>query len=181
MRVKNLRLARGWSQAHLAELSGLSIRTIQRIENGANPGLESMRGLAAVFGVEVADLQPPDAGDHRVSSFRDAVVHCLRQFDDFTGTATRAEFWWFALAATLAASIAAAIGPGLSAGVGVVAFLPLAAAATRRLRDAGQSPWWLRLILAPIGGLVAVGFLLAMPTVPQSDGVDVVAAASEPS
>lgn len=31
---KSLRLARAWSQEQLAELSGLSVRTVQRIENG---------------------------------------------------------------------------------------------------------------------------------------------------
>lgn len=32
--VKKLRLQRGWSQDHLSQLSGLSVRTIQRIEKG---------------------------------------------------------------------------------------------------------------------------------------------------
>ena len=34
MLVQKLRLQRGWSQEQLAELSGLSVRTIQRIERG---------------------------------------------------------------------------------------------------------------------------------------------------
>ncbi len=32
--VKQLRLQRAWSQEQLAEMAGLSVRTIQRIENG---------------------------------------------------------------------------------------------------------------------------------------------------
>ena len=36
MLIQKLRLQRGWSQEQLAELSGLSVRTIQRIER-ANP------------------------------------------------------------------------------------------------------------------------------------------------
>jgi transcriptional regulator with XRE-family HTH domain len=36
--VKQLRLQRAWSQEQLAELAGLSVRTIQRIENGDRPG-----------------------------------------------------------------------------------------------------------------------------------------------
>ncbi len=36
-KFKSLRLARAWSQEQLAELSGLSVRTVQRIENGDQP------------------------------------------------------------------------------------------------------------------------------------------------
>nr|WP_245659024.1 helix-turn-helix domain-containing protein [Marinomonas spartinae] len=55
--VKKLRLQRGWSQDQLSQLSGLSIRTIQRIEKGQNPGLESLKSLAAVFELPITDLQ----------------------------------------------------------------------------------------------------------------------------
>ena len=53
--IKKLRLERHWSQDQLAEMSGLSIRTIQRIENGENAGLESLKSLAAVFETNIAD------------------------------------------------------------------------------------------------------------------------------
>lgn len=53
--VKKMRLERHWSQDQLAEMSGLSIRTIQRIENGGNAGLESLKSLAAVFEINIAD------------------------------------------------------------------------------------------------------------------------------
>ena len=53
--IKQMRLDRHWSQDQLAEMSGLSIRTIQRIENGGNAGLESLKSLAAVFETNIAD------------------------------------------------------------------------------------------------------------------------------
>lgn len=53
--VKKMRLDRHWSQEQLAEMSGLSIRTIQRIENGENAGLESLKSLAAVFETNIVD------------------------------------------------------------------------------------------------------------------------------
>lgn len=53
--IKKMRLERHWSQDQLAEMSGLSIRTIQRIENGENAGLESLKSLAAVFEINIAD------------------------------------------------------------------------------------------------------------------------------
>lgn len=54
--VKQLRLQRAWSQEQLAEMAGLSVRTIQRIENGERPGLETLSALAAVFEVTVAEI-----------------------------------------------------------------------------------------------------------------------------
>ena len=57
MLVQKLRLQRGWSQQQLAELSGLNIRTIQRIEKGQEPSVESLKSLAAVFNVEFSTLK----------------------------------------------------------------------------------------------------------------------------
>jgi transcriptional regulator with XRE-family HTH domain len=57
MLVQKLRLQRGWSQQQLAELSGLNIRTIQRIEKGQEPSVESLKSLAAVFNVDFSTLK----------------------------------------------------------------------------------------------------------------------------
>ena len=53
--IKKMRLERHWSQEQLAEMSGLSIRTIQRIENGENAGLESLKSLASIFETNITD------------------------------------------------------------------------------------------------------------------------------
>tara|TARA_B110001454_G_scaffold160989_1_gene150400 strand:- start:73 stop:525 length:453 start_codon:yes stop_codon:yes gene_type:complete len=53
--LKKMRLERHWSQEQLADMSGLSIRTIQRIENGENAGLETLKSLAAVFDTTIKD------------------------------------------------------------------------------------------------------------------------------
>lgn len=53
--IKKMRLEYHWSQDQLAQMSGLSIRTIQRIENGENAGLESLKSLAAVFEIIITD------------------------------------------------------------------------------------------------------------------------------
>lgn len=55
--VRKLRIQHGWSQEHLAEISGLSVRTVQRIEGGKGAGLESYKSLAAVFEVDIELLQ----------------------------------------------------------------------------------------------------------------------------
>jgi transcriptional regulator with XRE-family HTH domain len=56
MIVRKLRLEKGWSQEQLAEISGLSVRTVQRIERGQKPSLETLKSLAAAFEIEVTDL-----------------------------------------------------------------------------------------------------------------------------
>ena len=56
MLVKKLRLQKGWSQEQLADISGLSTRTIQRLERGENASLETLKSLASVFEINVAQL-----------------------------------------------------------------------------------------------------------------------------
>ncbi len=56
MIIQKLRLEKGWSQQQLAEMTGLSKRTIQRIENGNTPSVESVKSLAAVFELDFAVL-----------------------------------------------------------------------------------------------------------------------------
>jgi transcriptional regulator with XRE-family HTH domain len=55
--VHKLRLQRGWSQEQLADLAGLSVRTVQRIERGQAASLETLKSLAAVFEIDLASLQ----------------------------------------------------------------------------------------------------------------------------
>ena len=64
MIVKKLRLQRGWTQEHLAELTDLSVRTIQRLKRGHKPGLETIKSLAAVFEV---NLDTFDSGDNAMN------------------------------------------------------------------------------------------------------------------
>jgi transcriptional regulator with XRE-family HTH domain len=61
--IKKMRLERHWSQEQLAEMSGLSKRTIQRIENGENAGLESLKSLAAVFESNIEDSNKKEEVD----------------------------------------------------------------------------------------------------------------------
>lgn len=49
------RTARGWSQDTLAELTGLTVRTVQRVEAGQPSSPETRRALARVFGADDID------------------------------------------------------------------------------------------------------------------------------
>lgn len=56
MKIQKLRLQHGWSQEQLADLSGLNVRTIQRIENGQTASIESLKALGAVFNVDFSEI-----------------------------------------------------------------------------------------------------------------------------
>ena len=55
-KIKRWREERYWSQEHLAELAGIGLRTLQRIENGETASRESLKALAAAFDVDVIAL-----------------------------------------------------------------------------------------------------------------------------
>ena len=56
MILKQIRLSRHLSQEQLAQMSGLNVRTIQRIESGHQASIESLKCLAAVLEVDVPTL-----------------------------------------------------------------------------------------------------------------------------
>ena len=47
---------RAWTQSHLAEVCGVSLRTIQRIEKSGVTSKETIKALASVFEISVEDL-----------------------------------------------------------------------------------------------------------------------------
>jgi transcriptional regulator with XRE-family HTH domain len=57
-RIRSERERRAWSQEHLAEVAGLSLRTVQRIESSGVASFETAKALAAVFELDVAALMP---------------------------------------------------------------------------------------------------------------------------
>ena len=63
MLVQKLRLQRGWSQEQLAELSGLSTRTIQRLERGQSASAESLKAVASVFEIDFSTLRETKMDD----------------------------------------------------------------------------------------------------------------------
>ncbi len=54
--IRKHRTERMWSQEQLADISGLGLRTIQRLESRGNTSFDTIKALAAVFEVEADSL-----------------------------------------------------------------------------------------------------------------------------
>lgn len=55
-KLKQLREHRAWSQTHLADVAGVSLRTIQRVEKSGVASPESVKAICASYGIDVSDL-----------------------------------------------------------------------------------------------------------------------------
>lgn len=89
VRLRVLRVARQWSQKQLAALSGLNLRTTQRLESGARISQESLRSLCAVFEVPAERLlaSEPGPSEPALNAMREGVMRGL----DFTGITPRGD------------------------------------------------------------------------------------------
>ncbi|MBO9712745.1 helix-turn-helix transcriptional regulator [Sphingomonas sp.] len=61
-RVKALREAKAWTQEHLAEAAGVSVRTVQRLEAGKGFASETALAVAAALDVDVRELTRREDG-----------------------------------------------------------------------------------------------------------------------
>ena len=55
-KLKKLRESKAWSQSHLADVSGVSLRTIQRIEKSGIASQESAQSICSAYDILVADI-----------------------------------------------------------------------------------------------------------------------------
>lgn len=63
-RLKELRAVNGWSQAHLADLLGVSRQTVNALEKGRyDPSLPLAFRLSHVFSAPIEDLFTPSPDD----------------------------------------------------------------------------------------------------------------------
>lgn len=164
-RLRKLRAAHNWSQEQLSEVCGLSLRTIQRLENGGTASIESIRALAAAFDIDPNELILSEK-DHAMTPL-DAVEAGLLQFGDFSGRATRFEYWWFFIFVLVITAVCSIINEKAYQVAAVILLVPLLAAGTRRLNDANQSAWWQLFWFVPFGQIVVL-ILMAMPSSDQN-------------
>ncbi len=84
-------------------------------------------------------------------TFVDSVKTCLKKYADFSGRATRSEYWWFYLAfllayiglSMLAAITGSMIFVTLAGLLSLGVLLPQLAAGVRRMHDVDKSGWFL--------------------------------------
>ncbi len=101
-------------------------------------------------------------------NIQESVRTCFTKFADFTGRASRSEYWWFVLVYFIAAFVGALIHRYVQALVVLVFIVPLLAAGARRLHDIGKTGWLLLIGLIPIVNLVLLYFTV-QPTQPESN------------
>jgi DNA-binding CsgD family transcriptional regulator len=109
-------------------------------------------------------LKVDDIDPSKTLTFPQAIRICFAKYAEFDGRATRAEFWWFALFVTLATSGFTYLSEAAASIFLIAVLLPFLAAGARRLHDANKSAWWLLSLPVPVGGLVILAVLWAMPS-----------------
>ena len=105
-------------------------------------------------------------------SFVQSVETCLKKYADFSGRASRSEYWWFFLFCFILGIMAQVIDStlGLDKAIGgngtfttliqIATFLPSIAVGSRRLHDTNRSGWWQLLwILLVIGWIPLIIWL----------------------
>lgn len=108
-------------------------------------------------------------------SFADAITTAFRKYAEFTGRATRPEFWWFVLFTTLVSAALGSLNFATPEGVvsigssfaglwSIAVLLPTLAVSVRRLRDAGRSWAELFWLLLPLIGLIILIVRFCEPT-----------------
>lgn len=58
--IKSQRTERNWTQQHLADACGVSLRTIQRVERYGNAANETVMALASVLQIEQSEIIKPE-------------------------------------------------------------------------------------------------------------------------
>ena len=61
-KIRALRIQRGWTQEQLAEIAGISLRTVQRAEAANSAAFETMKALAAAFETDFDRLLKQEPG-----------------------------------------------------------------------------------------------------------------------
>lgn len=140
-------------------------------ENEGGPSLwdwaTSLRQAVSKFSKELImknSLDSNVSNEGKTMTFHEAIRVCFIKYAEFNGRASRSEFWWFTLFIILVGGALEYLHQNLMSMFLIAVLLPFLAAGTRRLRDGGKSVWWQLFLLAPVGGIVVVGILWALPS-----------------
>lgn len=108
---------------------------------------------------------------------QEAVQKVLSRYATFMGRASRAEFWWWALAVLVLMLVLSVVdqvliapllgvtdGQPLATLVSLGLLLPNLAVGARRLHDTGRSGWWLLIGLVPLVGFLVLLYFYVQPS-----------------
>lgn len=142
-----------WMPLHLSKGAALLLAAEDTVLQAVPP----MPRGAFSDSASVAD----GGGPGRPMAFFEAISSCFSKYVQFSGRASRSEFWYFILFYLLCGLVAGALeGSGSTRGgavgliVGLVFLLPNLAVAVRRLHDTDRSGWWLLICLVPVVGVI---------------------------
>lgn len=81
-RIKQLRSSRGLTQNQIASEVGISLRSMGQIERGeANPSLNTLLQLAAVFEVPLAEMLNYDAYSQSNHELRAFIINAVKEMN----------------------------------------------------------------------------------------------------
>jgi len=114
-------------------------------------------------------VKPTSASGEQMT-FGKSIATCMGKYVDFSGRASRPEYWWFYLFTVLLnwGSLIVDQSGILSGIVNLALMLPALSAAARRLHDTNRSGWWM-LIAFTIIGLIPLIIWLASKGSDQSN------------
>lgn len=104
-------------------------------------------------------------------TFQESIQVCFNKYVDFSGRASRSEYWWFVLFVFLGSFVLSIFSFWLNVIFLLVTLLPQLAAASRRLHDTGRSGWWQLIGLIPLIGFIVLIVFLAQESGPASEPV----------
>lgn len=87
-------------------------------------------------------------------TFGESIQTCFSKYAEFSGRASRSEYWWWFLFVFLATMAASVVNDKVSALFSIAVMLPGLAVGTRRLHDIDKSGWFQLLFLIPIIGWI---------------------------
>lgn len=87
-------------------------------------------------------------------TFGQSISICFTKYADFTGRASRSEYWWWTLFIVLASIATGLISDMVSALFSLATILPGLAVGARRLHDTDRSGWLQLLWFIPIIGWI---------------------------
>ena len=94
-------------------------------------------------------------------TFQESIQVCFKKYADFTGRASRSEYWWFMLFLFLVSAGTSMISQVVSGLFSLATLVPSLAAGARRLHDTNRSGWLQLLWIVPvIGWIIVIVFLV---------------------